>query len=242
MNKLISGLLLSGALLIGAVVPTVANADTTANTGGQTTVSAGFIKNTTSVTPVDPSNPDTPSGGGDDNNGAAAGGDLSLIYVTNKLDFGTHQIDVLSDKTYTASQAADTNSDGDVAANTDALWNGKAVVEVSDVRGTNAGWTLGVTGSQLTNGSDTLTGAKLALPDGSVTNSGDTTNGATAASTTNVIGATATVLSATNGNGAGVTVDQLDPSGITLTVPANVAKAKAYTGTLTWSLSDTPAS
>ena len=246
MNKLISGLLLSGALLIGAVLPTVANADTTTpaaeNRTGNTTVIAGFTANTDGVKPVDPSNPGTGDGtGGDGGNGVDVpnGGGLSLIYVTNNLNFGTHEIDVLKSNDY---YAHDTTGNS-----TSALWNDKAVIEVSDVRGTKAGWSLGVTGSELT-GKDAdgkalaaIDGAELTLPAGAVSSADSIDgNGSVATATTNVLGSTATVLTAAKGSGSGVTIDQLDPSAIKLTIPANSAEAGTYTATLNWNLASLP--
>ncbi|WP_407879090.1 WxL domain-containing protein [Furfurilactobacillus entadae] len=46
-------------------------------------------------------------------------------------------------------------------------------------------------------------------------------------------------MNATDGNGSGITIDQMDPSAIKLTVPANVAKAEAYSTTMNWTLSAT---
>lgn len=242
-NKVVGSLLMSGVLLAGVGVN--ASADTTgsgassssatANTTGTTDISATFTKSTQTVTPVDPNNPDKPSDKGDGGNGAHAGGDLSLIYVSNKLDFGKHEIDVLNSSTYTAQ-----NITSDVSG----LWNGKDIIEVSDVRGSNAGWTLSVSGGTLTGtDGDTIKGATLALPQGTVSNSGSDSNGATSTAADNVLDNTsATVLGAGKDKGAGVTVDQLDPAEIKLTIPANTTKAQAYSTTLNWSLSDTPAS
>lgn len=237
MKKIVGSLLMSGALLGTVVAPLVANAD--ANTSGKTNVTTTFTKSTQTVTPVDPQNPDTPTDPGNGNNGAAAGGDLSLIYVPASFDFGTSEIDVLNNKSLDLDQTS--------AATT--LWKSNAVVEVSDVRGTNAGWKVNVKGDTLT-GTDgsAIKGATLTLPQGTVTNSGDTANGATATgetvdlSTTDSTVAGVQVLGAKADNGAGVTVSNLDPSAIKLNIPANTAKAQTYTTTLNWTMDDTPAS
>jgi len=235
MKKVIGSLLMSGALLGTVVAPLVANAD--ANTTGNTAVSATFTKSTQTITPVDPTDPNTPSTGGDDNNGAAAGGDLSLIYAPKSLDFGTHEIDVQNAQSY----AVDTSS-----ANSK-LWDNSAVLEVSDVRGTNAGWSLSASATSLTNtaGTATANGATITLPNGDVTNSGAAHNGAVAvkAPVINLNGSSAgvQVLSAADGNGAGVTVDNLDPTVTMLNIPANSVKADAYSSTITWTLAATPA-
>ncbi|MFC6295846.1 WxL domain-containing protein [Lactiplantibacillus daoliensis] len=242
MKKIIGSLLMSSALLGATVAPLVANADATPNTKGTTNVTTTFTKSTQTVTPVDPDDPDTPTDPGDGNNGAAAGGDLSLIYVPASFDFGSSEIDVLNDK----SLSLDTTS----AATT--LWKNNAVVEVSDVRGTNAGWSVLVKGNTLTSDSGaTIKGASLVLPKGTVSNSGNdaqnsNANGAYATgetvdlATTDDSVAGVQVLGAKDGNGAGVTVSKLDPAGITMNIPANTAKAETYKTTLNWTLGDTP--
>ena len=242
MKHIIGSVLLSGALILTATTPLVAHAaDTTAaaNTTGSTKVTATFTANTGTVDPVDPNNPNVPDPGNTDN-GAKPGGGLSLIYVTDQLDFGTHQIDVLNPNTYAANYVDSTTSTN--SANVSHLWNSKAVIQVSDVRGTNAGWHLTVQGAQLTGADGTaLTGATLALKDGSLTNSGTTSNGVVSSDVANAINDSSNlILNAPVNDGAGVTVDQIDPSNITLTVPANVAKAQAYSTTLNWTLADTP--
>ena len=241
MKKIIGSLLMSGALLGTTVAPLVANAD--ANTSGKTNVTTTFTKSTQTVSPVDPSNPDTPTDPGNGNNGAAAGGDLSLIYVPASFDFGTSEIDVLNDKAL----------DLDTTSAATTLWENNAVVEVSDVRGTNAGWKVTVKGDTLT-GTDgaTIKGATLTLPEGTVSNSGNATktnaNGAYASgqtvdlATTDSTVAGVQVLGAKANNGAGVTVSNLNPANIKLNIPANTAKAQTYTTTLNWSMDDTPAS
>ncbi|MFD1421831.1 WxL domain-containing protein [Lactiplantibacillus songbeiensis] len=244
MKKSLKTLLMSSALLLAVAAPLAASADTSSDIGngsGSTDVSATFEKSTQTVNPVNPDNPGTSDNSGDKGNGAAAGGDLSLIYVTNKLDFGSHEIDVSNDQTYAANY---TDSDTTKSADVSSLWNNKAVVEVSDVRGTNAGWNLTVSGTALT-GTDgtTLKGATLVLPTGTLANTGSSSNGTQSVAVTNALDtAAAQVLTAGKDNGAGITTDQLNPSDIKLTVPANQAKAQGYTTKLTWNLSDTPAS
>lgn len=233
MKKVIGSLLMSGALLGTVVAPLVANAD--ANVSGNTAVSATFTKSTQTITPVDPTDPNTPSTDGDSGNGAAAGGDLSLIYAPKSLDFGTHEIDVQNAQSY----AVDTSS----AKST--LWDNSAVLEVADVRGTNAGWSLSASATSLTNGKTAANGATITLPNGDVTNSGAAHNGAVAvkAPVINLNGSSTgvQVLSAATGNGAGVTVDNLDPTVTMLNIPANSVKADAYSSTITWTLATTPA-
>lgn len=235
-SKVFSTLLVSGTLISGmgtvaqAAGETGGSGSSTANTTGKTEVNASFTKSDEIVNPVDPTDPSNPGEGG--GNGATPGGDLSLIYVTSKLDFGTHEINVLDDKQYSAN-----DSTSDVSS----LWNNKAVIEVSDVRGTNAGWTLSVSGNPLQGKDGSLIkGASLALPQGVVSNAGES-NGAYSVPVSNALsGDSATVLSSKKDSGAGVTVNQLEPNDIKLEVPANSAKAQEYTSTLNWTLSDTP--
>ncbi|MFU1800944.1 WxL domain-containing protein [Lactiplantibacillus pentosus] len=233
MKSMLGHLLMAGTLLVAGSMPIVANA--AENRSGSTNLQAEFTKSTSTVTPVDPTDPNTPSTGGDDNNGATPGGDLSLIYVSKSLGYGTHEIDVLNDQQYTPDLTS---------ANTN-LWKGNMVVEVSDVRGTNAGWKLTVTGSNLT-GVDgtTAKGATLSLPKGDVSNSGTDANGAVATTSEVALNGTvgsSAVLNAAKGGGAGVTISQLNPSNLTLNIKANTVKAQTYSGNLNWTLSDLPA-
>jgi len=235
MKKVIGSLLMSGVLLGTVVAPMIANADTvTENRNGQTSVSANFTASTSTVTPVDPTDPNKPSTDGDGNNGATAGGGLSLIYAPKSLDFGSHEIDVLNDESYTV----------DTSSASTKLWVSNAVLEVSDVRGTNAGWSLTATGDVLTDGTNPAEGATISLPTGTVTNSGTAANGAKSATTPTINlngGATGVeVLSAAKDSGAGVTVDQMTPANIKLNIAANTVKAGTYSSNINWTLSDLP--
>ncbi|MCW6149030.1 WxL domain-containing protein [Lactiplantibacillus plantarum] len=98
MKPMLGHLLMAGTLLLAGSTPIVANA--AENRSGNTDIKAEFTKSTSTVTPVDPSNPDVPSTDGDGDNGAAAGGDLSLIFVSKSLGYGTHELDVLNDQQY----------------------------------------------------------------------------------------------------------------------------------------------
>ncbi|MFC6182231.1 WxL domain-containing protein [Lactiplantibacillus daowaiensis] len=236
MKKMLGSLLLSGTLLLGAVLPMVAHADATENRSGSTSVTATFTGSTSTVNPVDPTDPNKnlDPEPGTDTNGGKAGGGLSLIYVPANLSFGSNEIDVQNDKNY-ALDTTDTTATN--------LLNNNVVVEVSDVRGTNAGWSLTVSGSALTGADNkTAAGASITLPAGNVTASGATSNnGATAtAATVNLDGSSTNVMGAAVDNGAGVTVNQMDPTGVKLNVSANTVSAQAYKSTLTWNLSDTP--
>ncbi len=241
MKKMVGSVLLSGALLLTVGAPLLAHAaDTTAtadseNRAGTTSVKAHFDVDDTAVTPVDPSNPNQPSTDGNNHNGAKPGSGLSLIYVTDALDFGSNKLSGTADQAFPV----------DVAKST-SLNKGMFVTEVSDNRGTAAGWKLAVTGDSL-QGADksTIKGASISLPAGTLGNSGAEKNGATTAAYTISLDskpATNNVLQAVKNNGTGVTVDTFDPANIKLNIPANTARNQDYATTLNWSLSDGPAS
>ncbi|MFD0898246.1 WxL domain-containing protein [Loigolactobacillus binensis] len=139
-------------------------------------------------------------------------------------------------------------------------------VKVSDLRGTNDGWSLTVaqgqqfntktdaTGSALTNAALTVFSTKVSSDDPKVneghatltpgtttpgtTTSGTTTSGTTTSGTT-TNGAAGTVASALAGDGNGISTFKFGSS--TLTVPGATPKlAQGYTTTLTWNLGATP--
>ncbi|WP_409021977.1 WxL domain-containing protein [Dellaglioa sp. P0083] len=175
------------------------------------------------IPPVDPTDPTNPTDPGDNGN-TGNSGNLAIIYATKAISFGT---------------------ENEITANTVNLTSDKDVaVEVGDVRGTNAGWTLAVSSKQLANAdeSEKLDGAAISLGAGAVS----VGNGSTAKhAVSSAIGDTTTsgvVLGATAGAGAGINVDNIKNTDVKLTIPAGVAKADiAYASTLTWTLSDTPA-
>ncbi|MBQ0835717.1 WxL domain-containing protein [Lactiplantibacillus pentosus] len=249
MKKVVGSLLMTSTMLLGALAPIVANAADGENRSGTTDTTATFTANTTNpVDPVDPTDPTKPLNPGDGDNGASAGAGLSLIYAPSKLGFGSNQIDVINNQSYAA------DADSTVMMGT----TNKVGLQVSDQRGTNAGWTLSVAAADGTDGNlSSLKGATLSLPAGTVTSTGATAgsgstagNGATGqavdldlgsqASTS--AGATFTgatsgvVLTAADKNGAGITSDLLDPTAVKLNVVANTASATTYKGVLNWTL------
>lgn len=251
MKKTVSSILLASALLLGAIAPVTANAATTGT--GETTSTVHFAKPDTNTTPVDPNNPDTPVGpdnpGG--NGGADVSGDLTFLYVSDSIDFGSAKTPLkaqTSGQTQTinnGSKNADGSTNVVTVTNEAFASNSNLISEVSDTRGTNAGWTVQVNSTVLNDPKvGDLKGATLdlnggsatvmnsAVKDGSTIDKADTTALATD-------GTPGTIYSAKTGNGAGVTTMQLDPSKVTLTVPTNVATG-TYTGKLNWTLSDTP--
>ncbi|VDG21275.1 WxL domain-containing protein [Lactiplantibacillus mudanjiangensis] len=148
------------------------------------------------------------------------GTDLS----TANLDFGSNEISN-ADKTY---------------SNT----NTTAQATVNDLRGSNAGWTLGV--AQTGQFSYTDSNSKTHTLD----NATMTLNGTLGSDSTTGVGSTvktgvtltpdnqsATLMYATEGNGNGKSI--ADISGSTLAVPGATVKVQGnYTTTLTWELTD----
>ena len=236
---------------MGAIAPVTANAATTGT--GTTDSTVHFTKPNENVTPVDPNNPGTtvdPSNPGG-NGGTTPSGDLTFLYVSDSIDFGSADTPIKSQTSGTTQTIKNGNKNADgstnvvTVGNTAFSTNTNLISEVSDTRGTNAGWTVQVNSSALT---DTkvgdLKGATLdldgsaatvknsAVLDGSTIDKANTTALATD-------GTPGTIYSAKTGNGAGVTTMQLDPANVTLTVPTNVATG-TYVGKLNWTLSDTP--
>lgn len=242
-----SSAVIIAAVLAGTAVPVIASADTTYGSTGTITYTPSTAVTppvdpqdpTVPVTPVTP-NPTDPSNPGTPNPGTA--GPLSIDFASS-FDFGQQEITSV-DKVYDA--AAQSLSDGSTRTN---------YVQVTDNRGTLAGWSLNVEATDFTNGGtgagSTLTGAQITLGDAQIASASSTPADVYSASTVltpNV--ASATILGATAGNGAGTSL--LDFGGtdgankataVTLSVPGSTTKlAGAYTSNLTWTLSDVPAS
>lgn len=275
MKKVVGSVLMTGAMLLGSVVPVLVSAadsttpstPVTENRTGSTSTNASFTANSSAMNPVDPSDPNQPTTDPGSNAGKPGGG-LSLIYAPMTIDFGTHQINVMNAESYNAKGEAATlakgaapiftadpvgkatwSTDTTVTGNQTTLYPGTAnvVLEVSDVRGTNAGWTLGLSSAGGTLSS--VKGATITLPQGTVTSSGAVMSGSTTAkapngatstaNTINVDGGTATVLGAAVNAGAGISTDSLNPAAIMLNVAANSASKGNFTGALNWTLSDT---
>ncbi|MGV0168503.1 WxL domain-containing protein [Furfurilactobacillus sp. WILCCON 0119] len=223
----IIGAMATAVLLLGPAIGVHAAGDVGT---AHTEVTASFLPGSGPSGPVDPTNP----GGGPvinpGNPGTGATGPLRLNYVSNLIDFGANPISS-SNQTYTAKATSD-------------MINGYQSAQVSDERGTTAGWALKVSGSPMKAPvtSDTLTGATLTLPAGTVATASGTSNGAVATAVSNALDSSGGVLlGAAAGNGAGLTVDRWQPSAVQLQVMGGTAKAEAYSTDLTWTLQDAPA-
>lgn len=198
------------------------------------------------VTPIDPTDPLGPKPG--------TPGPLSIDYASS-LDFGVNEISN-EDRTYYAKPQA---YGGDTADSAN-------YVQVTDRRGTNAGWTLTVKQngqfSNATTQNKELTGTTISLAQGTIsTPTTNAKNPGTFAVKLDPTGTTAsTVVSAKNTEGSGTfassfgaleevtsiaadkEVKEIKNTGIKLEVPGNTPKdAVEYDTKLTWTLTDSPA-
>ncbi|MCR8703944.1 WxL domain-containing protein [Weissella cibaria] len=262
---MISSILKSTAVLglaavgLGAAVPTIAHAD-----GGSYTTDAGvtFTPSTDPTNPVDPgnvdpSNPTNPVGpDGKEDGGKGTQGPLSIDYVS-AFDFGQQKISSADQTYYAKAQSYKNGSPADTAL----------FAQVTDNRGTGAGWTLTVQqAKQLNNGSSDLKGAQISMADLNAATQKDSEAGAALAgqNITLIPGEGAqTVMSATNGAGQGTWVTRMGDTdnlisetgtandgsnrkvdkSVSLFVPgtSNKVAAAKYSTNLTWTLTDTPA-
>ncbi|RAP73687.1 WxL domain-containing protein [Paenibacillus montanisoli] len=201
-----------GLLIVLTLVSPAAIA-ATANTG----TSTGHVSLTTGAptTPVDPIYPNVPDG---------STGNIGALTIDNitSLEFGSWQV---SNTTLTvASTISNPNT------------------QVTDVRGTGAGWKLQVASSTFASGGNTLKGASIYLPAGTAqTISGNTSTAPVLNAVTldTTAGTAVDLMSAEAGSGMGTWADLMDPTQIKLTIPAGNL-AGNYTATLTWTLVDAP--
>lgn len=254
--KTLSALLLS-TLVLSNVAVSAAEGDETRVYGSNGVVE--FIANDEPTDPVDPENPD-PSNPVEpidptDPEGPNPGtdGPLSIDYASS-LHFGVNKI-TNADQTYFA-DAQEFN--GELAGQSRGNY-----VQISDHRGTVAGWTLTVaqTGGQF----ESKTAKQFKILTGSLITFGDAkpdSNAKDAPAPTAVQsfeldseGASSLVMSAKDGQGAGTWVDYFGESevmtingqevnknkAVTLDVPGSTPKeATVYKTSLTWTLTDAP--
>ncbi|AYM01822.1 WxL domain-containing protein [Levilactobacillus yiduensis] len=243
MKKTVSSILLASALLLGTVAPVAANAATVTGTSGSTKTQAAFTAPDSVTTPVDPNNPDTSSTGDNGGNGATTSeGGLTFLYVTDSIDFGSAK----AVTTKTQSLDVDTISTGSFTA--DKTINSNFVTELSDTRGSNAGWHVTVSSSPMVNAKDTdantntLKGATVDF-DGPTTIKNSASADGISANTVSVpteTGAAQTIYQAAADNGAGQTSFQLAPTNIKLNNIGPNTNTGTYNGSLTWTLDDAP--
>ena len=174
------------------------------------------------VGPIDPIDPDDnpPS-----NDPTGNTGDLRIDYISN-IDFGTQTISGKTE-TYIAEKPASLTES-----------------QVSDLRGTGAGWHLQVNYDTekpgFTSEDKTLSGAELTLPSGTAKSVAD--NKATPPATSEVVvnDAAQNIMTAAANTGLGTWADEMDTANVSLKVPSGNLVGD-YTATLVWTLSDAPA-
>ncbi|MBJ8204953.1 WxL domain-containing protein [Bacillus cereus] len=256
MKKTKQAITIVATLGMVAVVPLAALADE----NGATYESNGvveFIPSTDPTDPVDPNNPDPevpvnpvdptdPEGPNPGTNGP-----LSIDYASS-LDFGINKISN-KDMTYYAKAQELRSDEGSTYV--------PNYVQISDNRGTNAGWTLTVKQEgQLSNATaqnKELTGSQIQFVDPTVASKTEVTPPTPAdVITLDPNGAESPVMSAKQSAGAGLWVDRWGTveemagdqgekvqktKAISLTIPGKTPKdAVKYSTKLTWNLSDVP--
>lgn len=246
-HLLMAGVVLASGLSIASLSSEgVSAATTSVNTTGNVT----FKEDNTPVAPMDPTNPNKPV---DPTNPVTpTNGPLSIDYASS-FNFGEQKISA-KDETYYASFDTVKNTGGGVV-------NKPNWVQVTDKRGTNAGWKLqvqqGVQFSTTQNGiSKELKGAQIKIKNGTVATTTDNKATAPTASTevtlipgtSSQAGAAQDVMTAQSNQGMGTWVDAFGSSttgdkSISLSIPGISEKVKdaKYTTQLTWLLNDTPA-
>lgn len=208
-----------GAVHAATVTPATSTADVTFEANDD---------KTTPVDPTDPSKPVDPSKPTDPadtpNPGTGNMGPLSIDYVSN-LKFGTQKI---KDSAYFST-------------------NTNPYIQITDKRGTGAGWVASAAISDFTGTKDskpvTLAGAELTLNNGLVKTA--TTNAAVAPTTDKKItlGKTNTaIMTAAKDAGQGTWLNVFGgKEDVALSVPAgNITSGVTYNATITWTLGDTP--
>ncbi|EUJ33414.1 cell surface protein with WxL domain [Listeria floridensis FSL S10-1187] len=209
-----------------------------------------FTPNDEITLPVDPTNPsvsfDPREGPTDptDPSGPQKGtaGPLSIDYASS-LSFGTQKISPV-DQVYQAEAQKFGGSRGD----------GPNYIQVTDNRGTEAGWSLKVKQQgQFTSETDKkeLVGAELVFSNGTINTASTSPKPSTVQSTFSLTpdgtGVAEKIMAASAGEGSGTYVlafgdDASAAKSISLKVPGKSTKyADKYSTTLLWTLEDTPA-
>ncbi|MBC1228666.1 WxL domain-containing protein [Listeria booriae] len=221
---------LTKALTVGAItIATLLGTSTLAH--ADTTTSTGKIKleaDDSAVTPLDPTNPDAPTPAIPDpsdpgNTGTGNTGALTIDFLSN-IDFGTQKISGKS-QTYRAV-------------------NKNPYIQVTDKRGTGAGWTLTATATDFTDGSKILKGSQMSLIDGQVRTQSDNQSAAPTTSDITLNNNAQIVLSAEANAGMGTWLNVYEGTegnndNVSLYVPAGNL-AGDYNSSITWTLEDSP--
>ncbi|PFO90339.1 WxL domain-containing protein [Bacillus cereus] len=198
---------------VGVASATAVSAEEQVPAKSQATVEITPGDTTTPVDPIDPTDPPT-----------GQVGDLTIDHVSS-LDFGSFQLQS-GTVTLTANQESDKDPN----------------VQVTDKRGTGAGWTLTVAQTQEFKSAEghTLAGAKLTLPAGNLlTNNVNNKENAPSTKSVVVNAEPNVVMVAANGQGLGTWADQFARENTTLEIPSG-NYAGSYESELTWTLSNAP--
>lgn len=202
-----------------------------------------FLENTGKVDPTDPLNPDpeNPVQPKDlDEHEEGTAGPLSIDYVSN-IRFGEQKTSG-KDEVYYAALDKLVDSKGNEVERPN-------FIQVTDKRGSNAGWHLTVTqNEQFKNGKESLKGAVLKLDNGTMSSA----DGGESPSASQGIalnpGMASDVANAKENQGTGTWADRFGKDeaagkkSISLSVPGKTKKVKGeYKTTLTWTLTDSPA-
>lgn len=225
---------MSGSLLMGASSAFAALADSTTSTNSVNFV-AGGSEGEEPIGPLDPTNPDNPNPPSPvdptdpDNPGTGHVGPLTINYASN-IKFGEQKI-----------------SGRDITYNG---LNANPFIQVTDIRGTGAGWNLTAksTGFANADGKKVLKGAELSFKNGQI-KAGSKNNISVAPVASNIVfnnAASQPVMNAKKDGGKGTWLnvwsgtDQSNEN-VQLKVLAGTAEADTeYTSTITWELADAP--
>lgn len=183
-------------------------------------VNVGVEPGDDTETPTDPIDPEDPENPGEGGTGQT--GPLTIDMVTN-LDFGTFKL---------------TSGAVTVTANKDKKKNPMA--QVTDKRGTGAGWTLDVAISDFqSTDSHVLKGAELSIPKGELKSNvlDQTIAPETFALVVNKD--PQTIMAATKDKGLGTWANSYEKTQTNLTIPAGNYVGE-YGATMTWTLSNAP--
>lgn len=245
--------ILTSAIVLTTLGLTAAQAAQAADVHTETYTShgkVGFIENTDPTNPVDPTDPTKPVDPTDpDNPDPGTKGPLSIDYVSN-FDFGIDHKVSGNDEIYYAKPVELLDKDGKKIIRANYL-------QVTDQRGTNAGWKLSVNQTaQFNDGTADLDGASLKMSQqvlNSTNMDATTTPGViTPVVTVTPDGADVKVLKAEKGQGMGTwtdafgTYDETAPEAgtsakaVSLDVPGKSAKniGSTYKTDLVWTLTD----
>ncbi|OQO71146.1 hypothetical protein BH747_03895 [Enterococcus villorum] len=222
MKKTVLAAALYSAILMGGTVSVHADNDT----NGKSTAKIG-LKQQDPDDPIDPIGPidndDTPDNSNDPTGNT---GILRVDYISN-INFGEQTI---SGKVET------------YRASTPKL---RTEAQVSDLRGSGAGWHLQVNYDTekpgfVTTNNQVLKGAELTFPAGTTKSTQDNQSDQPIANTVTVGNEAQNIMDATSMTGLGTWVDDMNTQDITLKVPSGNMQGD-YTATLVWTLTDAPA-